>query len=155
MSTTSISSGHHRPDREIRLAWLFIAGTFAALVLSGIWSMIVGTASPGAEESDLVQGWEGVLRNLPGYLLLIIVASVSVWFAIQGGVHGSRRAGTALLASSLALLLALTSVTRDCAEVVMTTRAATMSWALFGVDVLLVGAVFLVARQRVVHPSDF
>jgi hypothetical protein len=153
MSTALTSSSSNKPDREIRLAWLFFAGTFVALVLSGIWSMIVGTASPGADESDLVQGWEGVLRNLPGYLLLVVVASLSVWFATQGGVHGSRQARSVLIASSLVLLFALSSVTRDCAEVVMTTRAATMAWAMFGVDAIVVGLVFLVARRRIRRAS--
>jgi FtsH-binding integral membrane protein len=153
MTTRSLASSQSRPDREIQLAWLFFAGTFPALVVSGIWSMIVGTASPGADESDLVQGWEGVLRNLPGYLLLVVVASLSVWFATQGGVHGSRRAKPVLIASSLVLLFALSSVTRDCAEVVMTTRAATTAWAMFGVDAIVVGLVFLVARQRIRHVS--
>jgi hypothetical protein len=149
MSTTAISSGLGRSDREIRRAWQFFVGTFVALVLNGIWSMIVGTASPGADESDLVQGWEGVLRNLPAYLLLVAIASLSVWFATQGGVHGSRRAKFVLIASSLVLLLALSSVTRDCAEVVMTTRTATVAWVMFGVDAIVVGLVFIAARRRI------
>ena len=153
MSTTSISSGLGRSDREIRRAWQFFVGTFVALVLNGIWPMIVGTASPGADESDLVQGWEGVLRNLPAYLLLVAVASLSVWFATQGGVHGSRRAKFVLIASSLVLLLALSSVTRDCAEVVMTTRAATVAWVTFGVDAVLVGIIFFSARRLIKHAS--
>ena len=153
MSTTSMSRGSDRSDREIRLAWQFFAGTFVALVLNGIWSMIVGTASPGADEDDLVQGWEGVLRNLPAYLLLVAVASLSVWFATQGGVHESRRAKSALIASSLVLLFALSSVTRDAAEVVMSTRAATMAWVTFGVDAVVVGLVFIAARRRIRRAS--
>lgn len=151
MSTTSISNGLSRPDREIRRAWQFFAGTFVALILNGIWSMIVGTASPGADESDLIQGWEGVLRNFPAYLLLVVVASLSVWFATQGGEHGSRRAKSALVASSLVLLFALSAVTRDVAEVVMTTRAATVAWVMFGVDAVLVVLVYVVAKQRIRH----
>jgi hypothetical protein len=149
MSTTFTPRGVSNPDREIRLAWQFFAGTFVALILNGIWSMIVGTASPGADESDLIQGWEGVLRNLPAYLLLVVVASLSVWFATQGGIHGSQRAKSALIASSLVLLFAMSSVTRDCAEVVMTTRAATTAWALFGVDAVVVSLVYVLARRRI------
>ena len=151
MSITATSSGLGRPDREIRRAWQFFAGTFVVLVLNGIWSMIVGTASPGADEDDLVQGWEGVLRNLPAYLLLVAVASLSVWFATQGGVHGSQRAKSALIAASLVLLFALSSVTRDCAEVVMTTRAAPAAWLMFGIDAVLVGLVYVLARRRINH----
>jgi fumarate reductase subunit D len=153
MSTAQTVRPNSNPDREVRLAWVFFGGTFVALILNGIWSMVVGTASPGGDESDLVQGWEGVLRNLPAYLLLVVVASLSVWFATQGGVHGSQRSKSALIASSLVLLFALSSVTRDAAEVVMTTRAATMAWATFGIDAVLVGLVFLAARQRIRHAS--
>jgi hypothetical protein len=149
MSTTLTRGNRGRPEREVRLAWIFFAGTFVALILNGIWSMIVGTASPGADEDDLIQGWEGVLRNLPAYLLLVAVASLSVWFATQAGVHGSRRSRSAFIASSLVLLFALSSVTRDCAEVVMTTRAATMAWVTFGIDAVLVCLVMLAARRRI------
>lgn len=138
-----------RPDRDIRLAWIFFVSTFVALILNGVWSLLVGTASPGADESDLIQGWEGVLRNTPAYLLLVAVASLSVWFATQAGNHGSKQAIPTLIASSLFLLFALSSVTRDVAEVVMTTRAATTTWRLFGVDAVLMGIVFLTARQRI------
>ena len=153
MSTALTSKSNTNPDREVRFAWLFFGGTFVALILNGIWSMVVGTASPGGDESDLVQGWEGVLRNSPAYLLLIIVASLGVWFATQAGVHGSDKARSPLIATSLVLLFALSSVTRDVAEVVMTTRAATMAWATFGIDAVVVGLVFLAARQRIRHAS--
>ena len=153
MATTIPSDGLQRPERDIRLAWTLFVGTFVALVLNGIWSLLVGTASFGGDEDDLVQGWAGVARNLPAYLLLVSVASMSVWFATQGGVHGSHRARPALIASSLVLLFALSSVTRDAAEVIMTTRAATMAWVTFGVDAALVGVVFLVARQRIRRAS--
>ena len=155
MSTTIPSSNLGRSDREIRLAWQLFGGTFVALILNGMWSLFVGTSSFGGDEKDLVQGWEGVLRNLPAYLLLVAVASLSVWFATQGGVHGSNRAHSALIASSLVLLFALSSVTRDAAEVVMTTRAATMAWVTFGADVVLVALVFFAARRRITHALDW
>jgi len=149
MSTTTTSSHISRAEREIRLSWIFFALTFITFILSGIWSIVVGTASSGANESDLIQGWEGVLRNLPGYLLLIVVASLSVWFATQAGADGSPRARSPLIASSLVLLFALASATRDIAEVVMTTRAATVSWILFVNDAVLVAFVYLVASHRI------
>jgi hypothetical protein len=46
-------------------------------------------------------------------------------------------------------LFALSSVTRDCAEVVMTSRAATMAWVTFGIDAVLVCLVMLAARRRI------
>lgn len=149
MTTTSTFDKSTRSDREVRRAWIFFGGTFVALILNGIWSMIVGTASPGADESDLVQGWAGVLRNLPAYLLLVTVASLSVWFAVRAGVHRSPRARPVLVASLLVLLFAMSSVTRDAAEVVMTTRAATVAWMTFGVDAIVVGLVFMAARRRI------
>lgn len=149
MSTTLTSSSSSRPDRDVRRAWAFFGGTFVALVVSGIWSMLVGTSSPGADEADLVQGWEGVLRNLPGYALLIGVAAAGVWFAVKAGILGSERSRPVLVATCLALLLAITSVTRDSAEVVMTTRAATVTWVLFAIDAVLVGFVYLMSWQRI------
>jgi hypothetical protein len=153
MSTTIPSGGLSRPNREIRLAWQFFAGTFVALILNGMWSLFVGTSSFGGDEDDLVQGWEGVLRNSPAYLLLVAVALSSVWFATKGGMHGSHRAKSALIASSLVLLFALNSVTRDTAEVVMTTRAATVAWVMFGIDATVVGCIYLAARQRIKSAS--
>lgn len=141
-------SGGNRSDREVLRAWLCIGGTFVALILNGIWSLFAGTASFGADESDLVQGWEGVLRNLPGYLLLIAVPSLGVRFATRAGIRGADRAKSALAAASLALLFALSAVTRDSAEVVMTTRAATVSWLTFGIDAVIVGLVFVTTRRR-------
>ena len=149
MSATVTPNPANNADREVRFAWRFFGGTFVALILNGIWSLFVGTASPGGDESDLVQGWEGVFRNLPAYLLLVIVASLGVWFATRAGIHGSERAGSALIATSLVLLFALSSVTRDAAEVVMTTRAATVAWVTFGFDAVLVGFVFFLARRRI------
>lgn len=153
MSTTYSSSPASRSDRDVRLAMLFFAGTFVALVLNGIWSLFVGTASFGGDEEDLVQGWDGVIRNLPAYLLLVGVASLSVWFAVRAGIHGAPRAKAALITTSLVLLFALSSVTRDSAEVVMTTRAATVAWLMFAIDAVLVGLIFLLAQLRISRAS--
>lgn len=149
MSITSTHRPFNNADREIQFAWMLFAGTMVAVVLSGIWSMIVGTASPGADERDLIQGWEGVIRNLPGYLLPVIAGALGVWFATKAGIHGSPRSRSTLIATSLVLLFAMSSVTRDAAEVVMTTRAATVAWLTFGVDAVIVGTVFLIARQKI------
>lgn len=149
MTITSAPRPLNEADREVRFAWMFFTGTIVAVVLSGIWSLIVGTASPGADEKDLVQGWEGVMRNLPGYLLPVLVGALGVWFAMRAGVHGSPRAKSALIATSLILLFAMSSVTRDSAEVVMTTRAATVAWLTFVVDAIIVCAVFFLAQRRI------
>lgn len=148
------SSNVVEQDRMIRFAWTCFGGTFVALILNGIWSLVVGTASPGADEKDLIQGWDGVLRNFPAYLLLVAVAALGVWFATRAGVKGSHRVNNVLIADSLVLLFALSSVTRDAAEVVMTTRAATVTWMLFGVDAVLVSIVFLAARSRIQRASS-
>lgn len=143
----------NKAEQDATRAWRFFAGTFVALIISAIWSMVVGTSSPGADEKDLVQGWEGVLRNLPGYLLLVVVASLGVWFATKAGIHGSPRAKNALIATSLVLLFALSSVTRDSAAVVMTTRDATVAWLAFGIDAVIVGLVYFAARRQVTRAS--
>lgn len=139
----------NRAERERKRAWYFFGGTFVALILSGIWSVAVGTASMGGDESELVQGWSGVLRNLPGYALLIAVASLGVWFALQANLHGTQLGRSVLIATSLVLLFALSSVTRDGAEVVMTTRAATVSWIFFLIDALVVGVIYFGARRMI------
>ncbi|NBN90543.1 MAG: hypothetical protein EBV24_09635 [Actinobacteria bacterium] len=120
MSTTTQPMQPARADRDVRLAWMFFGGTFVALI-----------------------------RNLPAYLLLVVVASIGVWFATRAGMHSSVGARSALIATSLVLLFALSSVTRDASEVVMTTRAATMAWVTFAVDAVVVGAVFLFASRTI------
>ena len=149
MAITTPSKSTGNADRDHRLAWLFFAGTFVALILNGIWSLYVGTASFGGDDDDLVGGWNGVLRNSPAYLLLLVVASLGVWFAARSGLRRPQHSRPVLVATSLALLFALNSVTRDAAEVVMTTRAATVAWVAFGVDVIVVGVAFLAADRRI------
>ena len=149
MSVALGSKSKINPDREVRLSWMFFGSTFIAFILNGIWTISVGTASFGADESELIQGWKGVFRNIPSYLLLVTVASLSVLFAAKASVHGSRRAKSVLIASLILLLFTLSSVTRDAAEVIMTTRAATMAWLTFGVDAILVGLVYLVTQQKI------
>ena len=135
-------------NRNTTLAWWFAGGTLAAIVLSGLWGLVVGTASPGADEKDLVRGWSGVLRNLPGYALVVVVAGLSVWFATRALRHDPTQPQAVLLVSCIALLLGLISITRDSAEVVMTTRAATVTWILAAADLVVVVGVFLLARAR-------
>ena len=153
MSITSAPGSLDHAEKEVKYAWMLFAGTIVSVALSGVWSLIVGTASPGADEEDLVQGWEGVMRNVPGYLLPVLIGSLGVWFATRAGIHGSPRARPALVATSLVLLFAMSSVTRDSAEVVMTTRAATVSWLTFGVDAVIVGVIFLAAHRRISRAS--
>jgi hypothetical protein len=44
MSTTITPRGLGNPDREARLAWIFFGSTFVALILNGVWTIVVGTA---------------------------------------------------------------------------------------------------------------
>lgn len=46
-------------------------------------------------------------------------------------------------------MFAMSSATRDSADVVMTTRAATVTWILFGIDSALVAVVVLFARRYI------
>lgn len=136
-------------ESERKRAWFFFGATFIVLLLMGIWTIVVGTASMGGDESDLVQGWSGVLRNSPAYAALLITASVGVWYAVRANAHGSPLGRSAFIATSLALLFAMSSVTRDSAEVVMTTRAATVTWILFGIDAAIVAVVVLLSRRYI------
>jgi hypothetical protein len=140
-------------ERDATIAWVLFVSTFVAVVLNGLWTLVVGTASMGGDESELVRGWSGVLRNLPGYVLSVLVASLGLWFSHRAIRKGSRRGRSALVATSLGLLFALASVTRDSAEVVMTTRAATVSWLLFGISAVLVAATYVIVRRSATHPS--
>jgi len=148
MERDSASEGRSRGERSRRLAWWFAGGTLLAVVLSGIWSLIVGTASPGADEKDLVQGWSGVLRNVPGYAVVVLVGGISVLFATRARRLRADGAHAALVASCVALFLGLASITRDAAEVQMTTRAATMTWLLAAASLVIAAVVYVQARLR-------
>jgi hypothetical protein len=127
-------------DREGRRSILLVVpGLIVAMIVGAIWQLSVGVASMGGDESELTRGWEGVVRSLPTYLLFIGVAGAAFVFAMRARRHGAGNARAATVVSTVGLLFALNSVTRDSAEVVMTTRAATVSWILFGVDVVIVG----------------
>jgi uncharacterized membrane protein len=136
-----------------------IPGLIVAMIVGAIWQLSVGVASMGADESELIQGWEGVLRSLPSYLLFVGTAVTAFVLAMRSRRHGARNATVATVISTIGLLFALNSVTRDSAEVVMTTRAATVSWMLFGVDVVIVGLALLLgtrwatAEPEVIHDS--
>jgi uncharacterized BrkB/YihY/UPF0761 family membrane protein len=135
-------------DREARLSILLVVpGLVVAMIVGTIWQLSVGVASMGGDESDLTRGWEGVLRSLPSYLLYIGVAVTAFVFAMRARRHGAHNARVATVVSSLALLFVLNSVTRDSAEIVMETRAATVSWMLFGVDVVIVGLALLLGTR--------
>lgn len=130
------------------MAWWLAGATLVSVVVSGIWTLIVGTSSMGGDEEDMVRGWTGVARNLPGYALIVVVGGIAVLFGMRARHKGVVGGGRALVAACIALFLGLASITRDAAEVVMTTRAATVSWVLAGVDLVVVGVVYVLARIR-------
>lgn len=135
-------------DQEGRLSILLVVpGLIVAMIVGAIWQLSVGVASMGGDESELIRGWEGVLRSLPSYLLSIGIAVTAFVFAMRARRHGARNARAAMVVSTIGLLFVLNSVTRDSAEVVMETRAATVSWILFGVDVVIVGLALLLGAR--------
>lgn len=137
------------PDTRARRAMLLaIIGIPVAMVVSGIAQVVFGVASPGGDESDLVRGWAGVARSVPGYALMIGVAVAAVTLAARSRHAGATTGGTALVVTCIGLLFAFGATTRDIAEVVMTTRSATVSWLLFLADLAIVVGVFLVLRIR-------
>jgi uncharacterized BrkB/YihY/UPF0761 family membrane protein len=146
--TTGPSATSPKGDREGRLSILLvIPGLIVAMIVGAIWQLSVGVASMGGDESDLIRGWEGVLRSLPSYLMSIGIAVAAFVFAMRARRHGARNARAATVISTIGLLFVLNSVTRDSAEVVMKTRAATVSWILFGVDVVIVGLALLLGTR--------
>jgi hypothetical protein len=137
-----------RAAREARVAFLLVLpGLVIAMILTGLWTILVNTASLGGDESTLVQGSGGVVRNLPAYLLFVGVGVVSLVYATLATRHGFARGMSRMALSAIGVLFALDSVTRDSAEVVMTTRAATTTWILRGVDVVVVAIAFVVAHR--------
>lgn len=152
--TTGPSATSPMGDREGRLSILFVVpGLIVAMIVGAIWQLSVGVASMGGDESDLIRGWEGVLRSLPSYLLSIGLAVTAFVFAMRARRHGARNARAATVVSTIGLLFVLNSVTRDSAEVVMETRAATVSWILFGVDVVIVGLALLLGARWAKRPD--
>jgi hypothetical protein len=136
-----------RGDRDARIAFtMLFAGVPLSLILVGAWSIWMGTSSLGGDESTLVRGWEGVLRNAPALALMLGVVVTSFVFAAHALRHGARYGNLALWFSSAGLLFVLATITRDCAEVVMETRSATVAWILFAVDVVVTAAAHLTAR---------
>jgi uncharacterized BrkB/YihY/UPF0761 family membrane protein len=135
-------------DREARLSILLVVpGLIVALIVGAIWQLSVGVASMGGDESELIRGWEGVLRSVPSYLLSIGIAVTAFVFAMRARRHGARNARAATVVSTIGLLFVLNSVTRDSAEIVMETRAATVSWMLFAVDVVIVGLALMLGTR--------
>lgn len=142
--TTGPPAASPKGDREARLSILLVVpGLIVAMIVGAIWQLIVGVASMGGDESELIRGWEGVLRSLPSYLSSIGIAVTAFVLAMRSRRHGARNARAATVVSTIGLLFVLNSVTRDSAEVVMETRAAPVSWMLFGVDVVIVGLALL------------
>jgi hypothetical protein len=134
--------------REAKIALLLVfPGLILAMIAAGIWTIVVETASPGGDESRLVRGWEGVARDLPGYLLWAGVAATAFVYALRALRLRARLARAALALASIGLLLTLASITRDGAEVVMQTRSATVSWVLFVVDAAVVALAVLFGRR--------
>lgn len=146
--TTSPPATTRKGDQEGLLSILLVVpGLIVAMIVGAIWQLSVGVVSMGGDESELIRGWQGVLRSLPSYLLSIGIAVTAFVFAMRARRHGARNARAATVVSSIALLFVLNSVTRDIAEVVMETRAATVSWMLFVVDVVIVGLALLLGAR--------
>ena len=98
-------------------------------------------ATWGGDEEDLTRGWKGFWLSLPAYALLVGIAATGFSFALRADRAGAANRRSALVVGTLGLLASLQAWTRDSAEIVMTTRAATVSWLLFGIDLVVVAIV--------------
>jgi hypothetical protein len=136
-------------ERLGRFAILLVfPGLLAALVATTVWQLATGVASMGGDEAEMTRGWKGFWLSVPGYALVIAVATTAVVLALRAHRAGASNGRAALIVSSLGLLFALATSTRDGAEVVMTTRAATVAWIFFGIDLLVVALVLFVGLRR-------
>ena len=136
-----------RGDREARTAKLLIPATFVAMILSGIWTLLVGTASMGGDDADIVNGWPGVARNIPAYLVVVGIGVASIVFAALAIRDRARNGTRILVVAAVVFALVLSQITRDAAELVMDTRAATVSWLLFLVDAVVIALGAAIAHR--------
>lgn len=150
VDTSSSPCANTGPDGERggRIAILLVVpGLVVALIASTVWQLSTGVASMGGDEADLTRGWEGFWLSAPAYSLTIGITAASFVLALRARRAGAKNSRSALIAGTLGLLFALGSATRDSAEIVMTTRAATVSWMLFGIDLILVAAALLIGLR--------
>jgi tellurite resistance protein TehA-like permease len=135
-------------ERLGRIAKLLIVpGLLIAMVAGAAWQISIGVASMGGDEADLTRGWKGFWLSVPNYALGAGIAIAAFVLALRALRAGATNWRSALALSTLGLLFALGSSTRDSAEIVMSTRAATVSWLLFGIDLVVVAiALFLGLR---------
>lgn len=141
------------PEQEVKCAWACFGVTFTALTLRGLWLMADSAASTEVDEKDHVQGWDGIVKHLPAYSMVIVVALLGVWFATQASLHGSTRDESALIATSHVLLFAFSAVTHDAAEITMADRAPTVASVAFMIDAGIVGFILLLAHRRIRYSS--
>jgi hypothetical protein len=88
-----------------------------------------------------------VIRNVTADVMFVGVVVASLVDATLATRHGLARGTSRMVLSAIGVLFALDSVTRDSAEVVMTTRAATMTWIVRGADVAVVAIALLIAHR--------
>ena len=142
-------------ERLGRFAMLLVfPGLLAALVATTVWQLATGVASMGGDEADMTRGWKGFWLSAPGYALVIALTSTAVVLALRARRAGASNSRAALIVSSLGLLFALATSTRDGSEIVMTTRASTVAWMFFGIDLLVVALVLFVGLRWARRPAE-
>lgn len=140
-----IPHGWRFREHRIALLTLFL-GIPAAYVAATVWD---GFAVPqtSTHGSRGVHGWQAVLYDLPGWLLLVGVAGTSLAFAALGLRARVRGARWGLWASGVGLLLVLLLFATTVADTVRESATAGPTWVVQAVVALLAAAVTLGARR--------
>ena len=142
-------------DRDARASLLTVfVGVPLALVAASIWALAVNIASMGGPESDLVQGWAGVLRSIPAAILLLAVPITGFAFAVRALRQAAPNGNLAVWVCTIGLLLVLVVIVGGTMDAMMTTRDATVKWMLFPVEVVVVAVAQLIARHFARHPRS-
>lgn len=145
---TPSDPGRRPGDRDARRAsLLLLPGIPLALIAGAFWAFLMNTSTFGDHERLLIEGWKGVVLNLPAYLLVVAVGFASLACAARARRLCAGRNLGGLVASAAGLLFVLGAVTRSAANVVMTTSATTATWLLFVADVAVVALVARIAHR--------
>lgn len=138
--------------RAARTSLLLLLGLPVGIAVLSIWATYVDT-SPTVSDADRVRGWESVLRELPATLLFAAFFVAGLSLAVRAVHLGALRAGLrAMWWHGAALFIGLLIILGGSADNVMTTRSATVKWALFPVEIAIALGAVALARRAAGHP---
>ncbi len=131
-------------SHKISLRLLFL-GLPVAVLVAGVWEVIVGVASVGG--NPRVTGVRAVFYDLPATLLLLGVVTTSLAFAAKALRGRARGARWGLWLSGSVLLLTLLYIGTNIADTVSTPSSATVNWVVRAAMVPIAATAIFVARR--------